>query len=254
MSQDKPLLRVGIKKGTFYLSSNTDNGDGWEKQEFKNPQTGEDMVKYHKRVTIKGDIVYLAMRDDKFKGKILSMIVAGEEDSYSLEIPIMNPNGQVKATNEYFNSIVGVLDKLSFGDTVTMFVNSKNKDKKDRLFRNIVVLGEDGKAIRPSFDYKDVPKWASTTTTDDFGEEKTVWNASPANKFYIDLFKSVAERWENERLERKANRNSEPAESTKPSTPAEATPKNAVPTATPNEAFGSEKGIEITDDYDDLPF
>jgi hypothetical protein len=253
MSKQNDLLNVGIKKGTFYLSSNHDQGEGWEKQEFSNPQTGEPMVKYHKKVTIKGDIVYLAMKDDKFKGKCLNAIISGEDESYSLQIPIMGTSKVVAATNEYFNSVVGVLEKLQFGDTIQMFVNNKNEDKKGRLYRNIVVLDEDGKLIKSDFSFEDVPNWESKTTTDDFGEKKTVWNASKANKFFIDKFKAVAERWEEERLERKASKNddqegSEPAKESKSRKEPKETSKKELPKVDPNEAFGGAK------DEDDLPF
>lgn len=252
MSKQNDLLNVGVKKGTFYLSENAPKDDSWEKQEFKNPQTGEPMVKYHKAISITGNLVYVAMRDDRLKGMSLNLILGGDaegEDSYSLQIPIINANGSVKATNEYFNSLVGVLEKLEFGDNVKMFVNNKNKDKRDRLYRNIVVLDADGKLIKSDFSFKEVPNWESTTVVDDFGKEVTTWNPSPANKFYIEKFKAIADKWEAERQERKAGREAEKNEGTQEA------PKTDVPKATPKEAFDApEKKAPAADDFDDLPF
>lgn len=239
MSKQNDLLNVGIKKGTFYLSQDHPSGDGWEKQEFSNPKTGEPMVKYHKNVTIEGKLNYLAMREDTYKGMCLNAIIGGEEESYSLQVPIMNATGSVKATNEYFNSIVGVFEKLEKGDYVKMFINNKNKDKNDRLYRNIVVLDEDGKLIKSDFSFKDVPNWESTTTVDDFGKEKKTWNPSPANKFFIEKFKAIAEKWESARTAKKEEDAKEES-------------KEKEPEQTPEKPKDSKKGI--VDNHDDLPF
>lgn len=252
MSKKGDLLNVGAKKGTFYLSENAPKDDTWIKQEFKNPQTGAPMVKYHKELSaIEGNLVYLAMRNDEKKGMVLSLILSGdnEDPSYALQLPIINANGTVKATNEYFNSLVGVLEKAEFGDRLKMFVNNKNMDKKGRLYRSIVVLDTDGKLIKSDFSFKDVPSWESTTTTNDFGQEEKVWNPSPANKFYIDKFKAVTEKWEAERASRKAEKESGENEPKA----AQSTPKNSdVPKATPKEAFGTQ--APKADEFDDLPF
>lgn len=249
MSTQNDLLNVGIKKGTFYLSKNHPDGEGWEKQEFKNPKTGEDMVKYHKDISVEGKLVYLAMKEDRFKGMCLNMIVSGDTESYSLQIPIMNTGGSVKATNEYFNSIVGVLEKLSKGDHIKMFINNKNKDRNDRLYRNIVVLDEDGKLIKSNFSFKDIPDWSSVTTKDEFGREVKAWDASAANKFLIDKIKAVTDKWEAERLANKEEKAKEEGQPAAKKEPTKEEPSNKVKPATPNEAFGS-----LPDTKDDLPF
>ena len=189
---DKKLLNVKVKTGTFYISSKEDQGEGWTRQEFQNPQNKEEtLVRYHKTLSIEGRLNHLAIEDDKYQGKVLKLIVGGESESYALTLPIMDTGGKVKTTNQYFNSLIGSLENVKKGDTVTMFVNSKNKDKNDRLYRNIVTLNSDGKLIKSNFSFTDVPKWNSTETTDDFGETVTQWDASPTNKFYIDKAKQV---------------------------------------------------------------
>ena len=186
------LLNVKVKNGTFYTSSKEDKGEGWTKQEFANPQNKEEtLVRYHKELSIEGRVNHLAMDDDTYQGKVLNIIVGGENESYALRIPIMDTGGSVKTTNQYFNSLVGSLENVSKGDKVTMFVNNKNKDKNDRLYRNIVTLDSDGKLIKSNFSFSDVPRWDSKKITDDFGEETTQWDASATNKFYIDKFKEV---------------------------------------------------------------
>ena len=184
--------KVGIKKGTFYLSENTDGGEGWEKQEFKNPQTGEDMVKYHKNISLEGELVYVGHKDDKFKGNCLCVLIKGDKETFSLEIPVLDTKG-VKATNNYFNSLVGSLEVLKKGDRVKMFVNNKNEDKSGNLYKNIVTLREDNSLVKSNFDFKEVPKWESTETKDDFGKSVIQYNPKPTNKFYIDKFMKVVE-------------------------------------------------------------
>ena len=190
MAQD--LKTVKVKKGTFYISSKEDQGEGWTKNEFKNPQNkDETLVRYHRELSIEGKINYLAMKEDRFAGNVMSLIVNNKEkdESYSLQIPIMNTGGTVRTTNQYFNSIAGVFKNVKKGDTITMFVNNKKKDKDDRLYRNIVVLNEDNNLIKSDFSFMDSPKWAVSITEDEFGKEVKKYDATESNKFYIEKFK-----------------------------------------------------------------
>jgi len=190
MAQD--LKTVKVKKGTFYISSKEDQGEGWTKNEFKNPQNkDETLVRYHRELSIEGKINYLAMKEDKFAGNVMSLIVNNKEkdESYSLQIPIMDTGGTVRTTNQYFNSIAGVFKNVKKGDTITMFVNNKKKDKDDRLYRNIVVLDEDNNLIKSDFSFMDSPKWAVSITEDEFGKEVKKYDATESNKFYIEKFK-----------------------------------------------------------------
>jgi hypothetical protein len=186
------LKTVKVKKGTFYISSKEDQGEGWTKNEFKNPQNkDETLVRYHRELSIEGKITYLAMKEDRFAGNVLSLIVNNKEkeESYSLQIPIMDTGGTVRTTNQYFNSIAGVFKNVKKGDTITMFVNNKNKDKDDRLYRNIVVLNEDNNLIKSDFSFMDSPKWAVSITENEFGKEVKKYDATESNKFYIEKFK-----------------------------------------------------------------
>ena len=190
MAQD--LKTVKVKKGTFYISSKEDQGEGWTKNEFKNPQNkDETLVRYHRELSIEGKINYLAMKEDRFAGNVMSLIVNNKEkdESYSLQIPIMDTGGTVRTTNQYFNSIAGVFKNVKKGDTITMFVNNKKKDKDDRLYRNIVVLDEDNNLIKSDFSFMDSPKWAVSITEDEFGKEVKKYDATESNKFYIEKFK-----------------------------------------------------------------
>ena len=191
MSNSIPT-KVSVKKGTFYLSQDNDGGQGWEKQEFKNPQTNEPMTKYHKNISIEGELVYVGLKDDKFKGNCMSVLVKGETETFSLEIPVLDTKG-VKATNQYFNSLVGSLETLKKGDKIKMFVNNKNEDKSGNLYKNVVVLREDNSLVKSNFQFSDVPKWDSTKDVDDFGKETIVYSPKPTNKFYIDKFMALVE-------------------------------------------------------------
>jgi hypothetical protein len=194
MSNNSSPTKVGIKKGTFYLSQDKDGGQGWEKQEFKNPQTGEDMIKYHKNISVEGELVYVGLKEDKFKGNCMSVLVKGESETFSLEIPVLDTKG-VKATNQYFNSLVGALETLDKGAKIKMFVNNKNEDKDGNLYKNIVVLREDNSLVKSNFQFSEVPKWETTKGVDDFGKETNVYNPRPTNKFYIDKLLALAERY-----------------------------------------------------------
>lgn len=228
------LVNVRIKNGTFYESSKEEKGEGWEKNSFSNPQNkDETLTRWHRNLTVKGKVNMLKMDDDKYRGKVLSMIVGGEQESYALSIPIMDSGGSVKTTNQYFNSLVGSLENVKKGDEVTMFINNKNKDKNDRLYRNVVTLDENNKLIKSNFSFKDTPKWIKNETTDDFGEKTVQWDASPTNKFYIDLFKKVVADFGGTSTENTSN--------------------NGVPTTSPEQAFETTNSF-MKDDASDLPF
>ena len=236
MSNSIPT-KVSVKKGTFYLSQDNDGGQGWEKQEFKNPQTNEPMTKYHKNISIEGELVYVGLKDDKFKGNCMSVLVKGETETFSLEIPVLDTKG-VKATNQYFNSLVGSLETLKKGDKIKMFVNNKNEDKSGNLYKNVVVLREDNSLVKSNFQFSDVPKWDSTKDVDDFGKQTIVYSPKPTNKFYIDKFMALVENFKGQ------------TQTAQPQTNTEA-PK--IPVATPAEAF--EPLTEpINNNMQELPF
>jgi len=199
MANDE-LLKVKVKSGTFYISSKEDKGEGWKRNEFPNPQNkNETLVRYHRELSLEGNINYLAMKEDKYAGNVLSLIINNKEknESYALEIPIMDTGGSVRTTNQYFNSIAGVFKHVNKGDFVKMFVNNKKEDKNGRLYRNIIVLDEDGKLVKSDFSFMDAPRWAVSKTTDEFGKEKNEYDATETNKWYIDKFKESLESFNN---------------------------------------------------------
>lgn len=184
------LLNVKVKSGTFYISSKQEK-KGWTRNEFKNPQNKEEtLVRWHRELSLEGNINYLAMKEDKYAGNVLSLIINNKEkdESYSLEIPIMDAGGSVRTTNQYFNSVAGVFKNLKKGDFVKMFVNNKKEDKNGRLYRNIVVLDTDNSLIKSDFSFMDAPRWNVTLTKDEFGKEVKKYDATETNKFYISKF------------------------------------------------------------------
>ena len=234
MSNSIPT-KVSVKKGTFYLSQDNDGGQGWEKQEFKNPQTNEPMTKYHKNISIEGELVYVGLKDDKFKGNCMSVLIKGETETFSLEIPVLDTKG-VKATNQYFNSLVGSLETLKKGDKIKMFVNNKNEDKSGNLYKNVVVLREDNSLVKSNFQFSDVPKWDSTKDVDDFGKETIVYSPKPTNKFYIDKFMALVENFKGQSQIAQTN-----------------TEAPRIPVASPQQAFEPATNVN-TKEHQDLPF
>lgn len=184
---------VKIKEGTFYLSSKTAE-EGWEKQTFPNPQNREEtLVRYHKNVSIEGTVDSVEFADDKFAGKVLKVKFTTEDlGELYLSLPVYSTGG-VKATDSYFNSFVGSLQNITKGQSVKAFINNKNKDKNDRLYKNIVVLTPDNKIIKSNFSFSDVPRWESKETTDEFGDTVKEWDVNKANKFFIGVAKAAVD-------------------------------------------------------------
>jgi len=183
-----------LKEGAIYLSEKTSGGEGWKEVEVKNPSTGETSIKYHKDVSLEGVVVDVKLDDDRFKGRILDVVVQTDDDTYVITFPIMS-NGTIKTTNAFFNSIVGPLLSMETGQKVKMFANNRNKDKNGKYYRNIVLLTTDDKIIKSDYNFDEVPRWNSKEAKDDFGETKTEWDPSPANKFYIGKMNELVERW-----------------------------------------------------------
>ena len=245
MAQDD-LLKVKIKRGTFYLSSKEDEGKEWTKQEFKNPQNSEEtLVRYHKELSLEGEIKWLGLRDDKYAGEVLGLIIKGKDgNSYALQMPVEDTGGSVNTTNDYFNSIVGVMMKVKKGDNIIMFVNKKSKDKQDRLYRNIIVLDQDDKLIKSDFSFNDVPRWTKSIEKDFKGKEVTKWNADEANSFFYNKAVEAVNTFGNKTKEekeadKKAYEDSKNSSGTTPKAE-ERKPENVT--------------ASEPDDYDDLPF
>lgn|SRR5690625_4817331 len=174
---------VRIKTGTFYLSSDQEK-EGWERNEFF--INGKNYIRFHKPITVEGNISYVGFKEDKFKGEVLSISVNNNGDTYYLDIPVWSASKTVETLDEYFKSFVESLTELKNGQYVKMFVNSKFKDKNDRLYRNIVILDENNKLIKGTFGMKDTPSWDKKETTSITGIKKTEWDASKQNEFYLE--------------------------------------------------------------------
>lgn len=231
MAQD-----VRIKEGTFYLSSKEEK-EGWEKQTFQNPQKkDETLTRWHKKVSIDGTIENVEFKDDKFKGKVLSVLFKDKEhgDLY-LSLPVYDKGGSVETTDSYFNSFVGALQNIKKGQEVKAFINNRNKDKNDRLYKNIVVLNPDNSLIKSNFEFKDVPRWETKEMENDFGEKEIGWDASPTNKFYISVAREAVKAFSGEQKE------STPSSSEKKDKPAA---KKTTPAAVTTEK----------EENDNLPF
>lgn len=238
MAQDNDLLNVRVKSGTFYLSSKEEK-EGWEKNQFTNPQNkDETLTRWHKKINVEGKIQYLAIKDDKYRGKVLSMIIQGEDESYSITLPIYSTGGSVKTTNEYFNSVVGSLQNVSKGDKIKMFVNSKNEDKSGRLYRQIVILDENDNLIKAPYAFSEIPKWEKVEKDDGLGGVEVEWNAEPANVFFKQQAKKAVDEFGN------GSSTSTPKqeESTQETSKNESQSNTETPTDT------------AADEYDDLPF
>lgn len=198
-SNNSSPLSVRIGSGTFYLTSKTNPGEGWREETVNNPSTNQPVTRFRKDISVVGKVNWVGLQEDKFKGLCLSILIKGEEgESYNLNFPVINGASSVKATDAYFNSVVGAFENVNKGDTVTMFLNNKNKDKDDRLYKNVVVLDAEGKLIKSNFSFSDVPKWASEETTDFTGKKTVKYDPSVANKFYYDKAVAIAERFKSE--------------------------------------------------------
>lgn len=221
---------VKIKNGTFYLSSKEDRGEGWEKKSFPNPQNkNETLTRYHKELSVKGELFHVSIGDDRFVGKTAKIGVKNKNTAYWVEVPIMSKKG-VKTVDDYFKSIVGSLLTAEKGQEVVMFVNSKNKDKRGYLYKNIVMLDSDNSVIKSPYSFKDAPRWKITETKNEFGEKEKKYDATETNKFYIDILNKAIEKF-------KSGENNDVEAPT--------------PTATPEQAF---EPAVVEEDEQELPF
>lgn len=192
-------INVKNGSGTFYIVSKTDpKTEGWRFETVNNPQTKEAIDRYRKDITVEGTVQWVGLNQSKLQGVgiTLNMLVKNETENvtYALEFPMLSTKG-VKAVDDYFRSVVGPLQNVSKGDKVTMFLNNKNKDKNDRLYKNVIFLDAEGKLIKSNFEFSDVPKWNSEETTDFTGAKTVKYDPTPTNKFYYDIALSVVDKF-----------------------------------------------------------
>lgn len=240
MANEKPT-QVKIKYGshTFYESSKTKKSDAYQEFKYTDRETKQEKVVYHRDLEyISGELMYVGMQDFEKGGKFLSIIIKGENESFGISIPVYSASG-VKTTDNYFNSMVGILENLSKGDYVNLTVNTRSKDKKGEYYRNVVALDKDNKIIKSKFDFKDVPKWNKEETEDDFGKTTVKWDASPTNKFYIEKFMQILEDFKGS----SSNSSSDSEQKTDDSAGESA-----------GESQGNSEDMGSGDEYDDLPF
>lgn len=197
--QNSSPINVRNGSGTFYIVSKNNPGtEGWKEETVRNPQTDEQITRFRKDISVVGTIQWVGLRESPFKGVglTLGMLVKNEEEgvTYSLEFPMLSTKG-VKAVDDYFRSVVGPLQNVNKGDKVTMFINNKNKDKNDRLYKNVVMLDSEGKLIKSNFEFSDVPKWLSEETEDFTGKKTIKYDPSPTNKFYYEIALEVSEKF-----------------------------------------------------------
>lgn len=214
-TQNSSPINVKFGSGTFYITSKTNPGEGWKEETVNNPQTGEEITRFRKDIgSVVGTVQWVGLKESPFKGVglTLGILVKNEEENvtYSFEVPMLSTKG-VKATDDYFKSLVGPLQNVSKGDKVTMFLNSKNKDKNDRLYKNVVVLDTDGKLIKSTFSFSDVPKWNATESVDFKGDKTTTYDPTPTNAFYYNIAKEVSSKFE-KAPENEAPNNTPPAQ------------------------------------------
>lgn len=199
MSQNSSPINVKFGSGTFYIVSKTNPGEGWQGETVNNPQTGEEINRFRKDIgTIVGTVQWVGLKESPFKGVglTLGMLVKSEDgETYSFEVPMLSSKG-VKATDDYFKSLVGPLQNITKGDKVSMFLNSKNKDKNDRLYKNVVFLDADGKLIKSNYSFSDIPKWNSTESIDYKGDKTMTYDPTPTNAYFYNIAKEVAEKFE----------------------------------------------------------
>lgn len=233
-------INVKNGSGTFYIVSKTNPGtDGWKEETVRNPQTDEQITRFRKDISVVGTVQWVGLRESPFKGVglTLNMLVKNEEEgvTYSLEFPMLSQKG-VKSVDDYFRSVIGSLQNVKKGDKVTMFLNSKNKDKNDRLYKNVIILDESGSIIKSNYSFSDVPKWDSTKTVDFTGKETVTYDATPTNKFFYDIATEVVAKFE------KAE-----APTSEQGNKAEPTPEQ------PKDNFPA-PGVNVEIPEDDLPF
>lgn len=177
MSTTWKTIKIKSGNGKFYTSSKEEK-EGWTKVE--NLEHGTRWHNYFSNV--EGKLKKISLDEEGNYGDKLKLFVETGEDEVSvIEIGVMSASGHM---NSYAVSLVRIIDKLKIGETYTIFPNSKNKDKKGNLYRNLVFLMEDNKAVVSDLTKDDVPDWEQKPNP--IKKKELIWDSTAQSAFYYE--------------------------------------------------------------------
>lgn len=132
-------------KGVFYTTSKEPQ-EGYTENKYTDRETKKEKTNYHKEVeTLTGKLHSIKLKQSELVGERLAIsLTDAKGDANVLEIPVFrNTNGDV---DEYTKSCIQYLSNLVLNAETEIFCNSKNKDKKGYLYKN-VFFKQDGEQI-----------------------------------------------------------------------------------------------------------
>lgn len=178
-------IKIKQSVGKFYESSKTEI-EGWEKVDTK-----EHGNRWHRVFsTITGTITKIMIDESGSFGDRLKIFVdTGEDEVSVLEMPLFNIN---KSLYDYARSLAMIIDGVKLGgeNTHEIFLNSKNKDKNDFLYKNIFIK-QNGETVKPSVNKADVPAWEEKP--DPVKKGKKVWDSTANTKYLYDILYDFCE-------------------------------------------------------------
>lgn len=170
-------VKIKFSKGVFYESSK-------EKLEGFNVEveTKEHGTRYHKEYkNLKGKLTKIAHDEEGMFGERLKVFI--EEDDDNVIVLEMNVFRQKNVMDDYTKGFLQIADNLELGENVEFFLNSKKKDKKGYLYKNIFAT-QKGEKVRWAFEFKDIPAWEEVP--DPIKKGKMTWDSTKQTAFFYD--------------------------------------------------------------------
>lgn len=193
-------------------------------------KSGTSYVKYH--TNLKGKLTRMVLSAPAYNENLLQLSISIEEDAdnvATITIPYLDYKGIW--LSDWVTAIAPILGSLKEGMNIECWLNSKTKDKSDRLYKNIYFKNVDtGEYVGVNFTREDVPNWTSTVEKHPRTKiESTVWNRDANNDFLVEKI--------------------EEAIATFGTTPTTTTQSEA-----PKATTAKKEAVVVEEENDDLPF
>lgn len=170
-------VKIKSSKGVFYESSK-EQLEGFNVE----VETKEHGTRFHKEYkNLKGKLTKIAHDEEGMFGERLKVFI--EEDDDNVIVLEMNVFRQKNVMDDYTKGFLQIAENLKLGQDVEFFLNSKKKDKKGYLYKNIFAKHGDEK-VEWSFEFKDIPAWEEVP--DPIKKGKMTWDSTKQTAFFYD--------------------------------------------------------------------
>lgn len=153
---------------------------------------------------VKDDKTYYHLLFDEIHGKLHSIKIDEGEYGTKLKISLTDAAGDAQVlaipliskwgVDDWARSLAVFIDQLEVGDDLELSLNTKDKDPKGYLRKNLFIK-KDGTNLKFSFSHKDAPKGIKRVEKDKVTKkEKEVWDFSDRDSFYYDIIEKNVNR------------------------------------------------------------